>query len=114
MMAHDINEIKRESRKDTAPEGEKRVELHMHTPMSQMDAITSVDRLVTQAAKWGHPAVAITDHAVVQSFPDAYAAGKKHGIKVIYGLEANLVDDGAPIAYDRATYSTRRCNICCV
>ena len=99
MMARDINEIKRDSRQDTAPEGEKRVELHMHTPMSQMDAVTSVDRLITQAAKWGHPAVAVTDHAVVQSFPDAYSAGKKNGIKVIYGLEANLVDDGAPIAY---------------
>ena len=67
--------------------------------MSQMDAVTPVDRLVAQAAKWGHPAVAITDHAVVQSFPEAYSAGKKHGIKVIYGLEANLVDDGVPIAY---------------
>lgn len=99
MMARDINEIKRDSRQDTAPEGEKRVELHMHTPMSQMDAVTSVDRLIEQAAKWGHPAVAVTDHAVVQSFPDAYSAGKKNGIKVIYGLEANLVDDGAPIAY---------------
>ena len=99
VMANDINEIKKESRQDLAPEGEKRVELHMHTPMSQMDAVTPVDRLVAQAAKWGHPAVAITDHAVVQSFPDAYAAGKKHGIKVIYGLEANLVDDGVPIAY---------------
>lgn len=99
VMAKDINEIKKESRKDTAAEGEKRVELHMHSPMSQMDAMTPVDRLVAQAAKWGHPAIAITDHAVVQAFPDAYAAGKKNGIKVIYGLEANLVDDGAPIAY---------------
>lgn len=99
VMANDINEIRKETRRDLAPEGEKRVELHMHTPMSQMDAVTPVDRLVAQAAKWGHPAVTITDHAVVQSFPDAYAAGKKHGIKVIYGLEANLVDDGVPIAY---------------
>lgn len=100
MMAKDINEIKKEPRKDLAPEGEKRVELHMHSPMSQMDAMTPVDRLVAQAAKWGHPAVAITDHAVVQAFPDAYAAGKKNGIKVIFGLEANLVDDGKPIVYD--------------
>jgi DNA polymerase III subunit alpha, Gram-positive type len=97
--ANAINLIEKESKKDRAPEGEKRVELHMHTPMSTMDAMTSADKLVTQAAKWGHPAVAITDHAVVQSFPEAYAAGKKNGIKVIYGLEANLVDDGTPIAY---------------
>jgi len=111
VMANDINEIKKETRQDKAPEGEKRVELHLHTPMSQMDAVTPVERLVAQAAKWGHPAIAITDHAVVQSFPEAFNAGKKHGIKVIYGLEANLVDDGVPIAYasehralDEATY----------
>ncbi len=65
-----------------------------------MDAVSSVDALVGQAAKWGHPAIAITDHAVVQSFPDAYNAGKKYGIKIIYGIEANLVNDGVPIAYD--------------
>ncbi|MGF9975990.1 PolC-type DNA polymerase III [Viridibacillus arvi] len=100
VMAQDIMEIKPVLRKDTAPEGEKRVELHLHTPMSQMDAVTSVGDLVAQAAKWGHPAIAITDHAVAQSFPDAYNAGKKHGIKILYGLEANLVDDGVPIAYD--------------
>ncbi len=100
MMVKDINEIKKEPRKDHAPEGEKRVELHLHSQMSQMDAMTPVDKLVTQAAKWGHPAIAITDHAVVQSFPEAYSAGKKNGIKVIFGVEVNLVDDGKPIAYD--------------
>ncbi len=99
VMAQDINEIYKEPRKDTAPEGEKRVELHLHTPMSQMDAVTPIDQLVAQAAKWGHPAIAITDHAVAQGFPEAYAAGKKHGIKIIYGVEANIVDDGSPIAY---------------
>ncbi|MDI7741699.1 PolC-type DNA polymerase III [Lysinibacillus fusiformis] len=99
VMAQDINEVFKETRKDTAPDGQKRVELHLHTPMSQMDAVTPIDQLVGQAAKWGHPAIAITDHAVAQGFPDAYAAGKKHGIKIIYGIEANLVDDGAPIAY---------------
>lgn len=100
MIANDIEEISVASRTDNAPKGEKRVELHLHTPMSQMDAVTSASRLVEQAAKWGHEAIAITDHAVVQSFPEAYSAGKKNGIKVIYGLEANLVDDGVPIAYN--------------
>ena len=99
VMAQDINEVYKESRKDTAPEGQKRVELHLHTPMSQMDAVTPIEQLVGQAAKWGHSAIAITDHAVAQGFPEAYSAGKKHGIKIIYGIEANLVDDGAPIAY---------------
>ncbi|WP_010282348.1 PolC-type DNA polymerase III [Bacillus timonensis] len=101
MLANDINEIQpMNERKDTAPEGEKRVELHLHSPMSQMDAVTSVSTLVGQAKKWGHTAIAITDHAVAQSFPEAYAAAKKNGIKMIYGVEANLVDDGVPIAYN--------------
>ena len=70
------------------------------TPMSAMDAVSSVSSIVSQAAKWGHKAIAITDHANVQSFPEAYAAGKKNGIKILYGLEANLVHDGVPIAYE--------------
>ncbi len=100
MIANDIEELPPVVKKDEASENEKRVELHLHTPMSQMDAISSTSSLVEQAAKWGHPAVAITDHAVVQSYPEAYSAGKKHGIKILYGLEANLVDDGVPIAYN--------------
>jgi DNA polymerase-3 subunit alpha (Gram-positive type) len=100
MMANDIQEINPVKRMDMAPEGEKRVELHAHSPMSQMDAVTSVGKLIEQAKKWGHKAFALTDHAVGQSFPEAYSAGKKHGIKVIYGLEANLVNDGVPIAYN--------------
>ncbi len=111
IMAQGMHEIHKQTRRDTAPDGEKRVELHLHTPMSTMDAVTPIDQLVGQAAKWGHSAIAITDHAVAQGFPDAHAAGKKHGIKIIYGIEANLVDDGSPIAYaeqhihlDSATY----------
>ncbi|MBR7552926.1 PolC-type DNA polymerase III [Allobacillus sp. GCM10007491] len=98
MMGTDLVEIKPKVRQDQSDD--KRVELHAHTAMSQMDATVSVDRLIKQAADWGHPAIAITDHAVVQSFPEAYNASKKHGIKVLYGLEANLVDDGVPIAYN--------------
>ncbi|WP_374721848.1 PolC-type DNA polymerase III [Peribacillus tepidiphilus] len=100
MIANDINEIQPEGRKDKAEE--KRVELHLHTPMSQMDAVSSVSSLVAQAKKWGHKAIAITDHAVVQAFPEAYSAGKKNDIKIIYGVEVNLVDDGVPIAYNPA------------
>ncbi|MBB5172039.1 PolC-type DNA polymerase III [Texcoconibacillus texcoconensis] len=98
IIAKDIHEVTPVERTDDAEE--KRVELHLHTPMSQMDAITSTSDLVAQAKKWGHPAIAITDHAVAQSYPEAYAAGSKHGVKVIYGVEANLVNDGVPVAYN--------------
>ncbi|RBW69880.1 PolC-type DNA polymerase III [Bacillus taeanensis] len=100
MIANDVNQIEPSSRRDKAEEGKKRVELHLHTPMSQMDAVTSAGRLVEQASKWGHKAIAITDHAVAQSFPEAYSAGRKNNIKVLFGIEANLVDDGVPIAYN--------------
>ena len=62
-----------------------------------MDAVSSASDIVKQAAKFGHKAVAITDHGVVQAFPDAQSAGKKHGIKIIYGVEGYLVDNGTPM-----------------
>lgn len=71
----------------------KRIELHAHTKMSSMDATCSAKDLINRAAQWGHEAIAITDHGIVQSFPDAYEAGKEAGVKVIYGVEAYLVDD---------------------
>ncbi|OEG00438.1 PolC-type DNA polymerase III [Vulcanibacillus modesticaldus] len=98
MMASDIVQVEPKAREDLAKE--KRVELHLHTNMSAMDGVTSIKKYIEQASKWGHKAVAITDHGVVQAFPDAYEAGLKHGVKVIYGLEANVVDDGVPIVYN--------------
>ncbi|EUJ33546.1 DNA polymerase III PolC [Listeria floridensis FSL S10-1187] len=98
MMAQDINEIPPKKRLDGAKE--KRVELHLHSNMSQMDATNSVTDLVKQAADWGHKAMALTDHSVAQSFPEAYAAGQKFDVKILYGIEANLIDDGVPIAYN--------------
>ena len=76
---------------------EKRVELHAHTQMSSMDALCSAKKLVKQAAAWGHKAVAITDHGVVQAFPEAMDAGKANNIKVLYGVEGYLVEDNKPI-----------------
>lgn len=102
MIGNDVNEVRPIERKDTAPENEKRVELHVHTPMSQMDAVTPVKQLVAQAKKWGHKAIAITDHGGAQSFPEAFSEGKKNDVKILYGVEANLVDDGVPIAYNPA------------
>lgn len=100
MMARDFHEVKPAAVPDKAPEGEKRVELHVHSKMSQMDAMTSISDYVKRAKEWGHEAIGLTDHAVAQSFPEAYSAGKKHGVKILYGIEANLVDDGVPVAYN--------------
>jgi len=100
MNAQDLVEIKHDTRKDYAPEGEKRVELHLHSNMSTMDATNNISDLVAQAGKWGHKAIAITDHGGAQAFPDAHQAGKKAGVKIIYGVEANIVDDGVEVAYN--------------
>lgn len=87
--------IKKETRKDEAKE--KRVELHMHTQMSQMDAVTSATDLLKRAAKWGMKSIAITDHGVVQAFPEAHHFTEKNpDLKIIYGVEAYLAPDKTP------------------
>ena len=96
IMGRDILRMKKLERMDGATE--KRVELHCHTTMSAMDGTTPVGKIIERAAKWGHPAIAITDHGVVQAFPDAQIAAKKNKIKVLYGVEGYLVDDGIPLA----------------
>ncbi len=97
-------------RKDTAEN--KRVELHLHTQLSQMDALIEPKKIVKLAAKWGHKAVAITDHANLQAFPPIMEAldkitpkGEKPPIKILYGVEAYLVDDTA-----KAVYGDKVCN----
>ena len=79
----------------------KRVELHCHTRMSDMDGISDVGDIISQAAAWGHRAIAITDHGAIQAFPIAnHAIPKGSDFKVIYGVEAYLVDDLKTIVYN--------------
>lgn len=98
-----IIKILKEERNDNAKE--KRVELHAHTNMSAMDGITSATELIKRAKEWGHKAIAITDHGVVQAFPEAYEASLKYGIKVIYGVEGYLANDEVPIIYNSREYT---------
>ena len=97
MTYTDIAVISKQARTDNAPK--KRVELHLHTNMSAMDALIAPDVAVKTAKKWGHPAVAITDHGNVQGFPEAMIASEKADMKVIYGMEAYFVNDTASAVY---------------
>lgn len=98
LNAEDIVQMERPGRMDGAEE--KRVELHLHTKMSAMDAVTDIGAAFAQAARWGHDALAVTDHGVLQAYPEACEAADRHGLKVIYGVEAYLVDDEEPIVVD--------------
>ncbi|MDF2838523.1 MAG: PolC-type polymerase [Evtepia sp.] len=85
-----IQRIEKVNKQDDAER--KRVELHLHTKMSTMDALTDTKKVVARAIEWGHPAIAITDHGIVQSFPDAWNAGKGK-IKVLLGIEAYFLNN---------------------
>ena len=94
LMAYDLNLTKLKKRSDLA--ADKRIELHLHTNMSANDALCDVADLIQLAADMGHEAIAITDHGVVQSFPEAYHAGQAAGVKIIYGVEGYIFDDDLP------------------
>lgn len=92
-------------------EGPKRVELHLHTKMSEMDGVNSIAEYCQLAKNMGHTAIAVTDHGVVQAFPEAQAAAKKYGMKILYGSELYLTDDylhgsifAKDIQLEKATY----------
>ena len=96
----------RKVRVDTWPE--KRVELHCHTKMSDMDGVSDVKDIIKRAKAWGHKAIAITDHGVVQSFPDAnHAVSPDEDFKIIYGCEAYLVDDLQDLVVNSRNQSLR-------
>ena len=88
---------------------QKRVELHLHTNMSQLDATNTPTDFIKTAKKFGQKAIAITDHGDVQSFPEAYSTGKATGMKILYGVEANMIDDHALLVLNPApmTYEDR-------
>lgn len=91
IMIKEIEKLEKKEKMDNAKE--KRVELHCHTKMSSMDGMASAEKIISKALKWGHKAIAITDHGVVQSFPEAMYASEGKDIKVIYGVEGYLVND---------------------
>ncbi|MHB1315548.1 MAG: PolC-type DNA polymerase III [Christensenellales bacterium] len=98
LRADDINLMPKDAVKDCEPI--KRVELHLHTQMSTMDALTNVKDLMKYLKQLGHSRVAVTDHGVVQAFPDAYSEGKSQGIDVIFGMEGYLVNDSSGVSAD--------------
>ncbi|MDD4468798.1 MAG: PolC-type DNA polymerase III [Acholeplasmataceae bacterium] len=110
LMANDVSmleKVSKKERKDTAKE--KRVEFHVHTMMSNLDGITEVKDYIDQAVKWGHKAIAFTDHDGVYAYPDIYKYSKGKDIKPIYGVELNYVNEyDFKLAYDEADIDLRK------
>ena len=91
IMLKGLQKARKETRQDNAVD--KRVELHCHTKMSSMDGMSTFTDMVKRASEWGHRAIALTDHGIVQGFPEAMNVSKEYGVKVLYGVEGYLVDD---------------------
>ena len=107
LLPYDVLQVERKPRQDTAPEGQKRVELHLHTKSSSMDGFCDPGKVVRLAHRMGHRAIAITDHGVCQGYPEAMLAAddihkKDPDFKLIYGCEAYFVDDMVPTVYGKA------------
>ncbi|SCC05580.1 PolC-type DNA polymerase III [Weissella bombi] len=102
MMAYDIQIIKHQPRLETYEGDRKRIELHTHSLMSTMDATNGIKDYVKQAHDWGMDAIAITDTAGAQGFPEAASSAADNDMKMIYGVEVNLVEDGEPIIFNPA------------
>ena len=98
-------------REDTSEE--KRVELHLHTKMSEMDGIATIDDYCKLAKHMGHKAIAVTDHGCVQAFPEAQAAAKKYGLKMLYGCEIYLIDDYLRVAKNPTNRNLTDCTYVC-
>ncbi|WEV55025.1 PolC-type DNA polymerase III [Leuconostocaceae bacterium ESL0723] len=97
---YDLTVIDHQNRQEPYEGPEQRIELHAHSNMSAMDAVTDFDQLGKLAHQWGQTALAVVDNGNVQGYPTAAAVGKKNDLKMIYGMEANLVEDGEPIAFN--------------
>lgn len=96
IMAQSINQLhEKQIIRDLSEE--KRVELHVHSKMSALDGISDFDKIAKRAKEWGHKAIALTDHGVLQGFPEAMNTARKHGIKILYGMEGYLCEDGVEI-----------------
>ncbi|MEX0380547.1 PolC-type DNA polymerase III [Leuconostoc sp. MS02] len=99
---YDLQVIDHEGRQEKYQGDKKRIELQVHSKMSSMDAVTDYGAVAKLAKSWGQEALSIIDTANVQGFPEAVAAGQKNDLKMIYGMEANLVEDGEPIGFNLA------------
>lgn len=106
---YNFETVEHKGRQEKYEGEEKRVELHLHTNMSQLDATNTPTDFIKTAKKFGQKAIAITDHGDVQSFPEAYHTGASEGVKILYGLEANMIDDHALLVLNPAdmTYEDR-------